>query len=53
MTELFSSSDLSLWRSALASYHEVLALKVAGKKGKKPRTKEDGLLQLDKWYFSK
>lgn len=49
MAELFSSGAVSLWRASLASYSKVLALKQAEKKGKKPKSKEDSLTELDKW----
>jgi hypothetical protein len=50
MAGLFDSNSCSLWQASLAGYHEVLAHKEAGRKGKKPKTKEDSLLQLDGWY---
>ena len=47
--QLFSSDDIELWKVSLASYSKVLALKEAGKKGKKPKSKDESLLELDKW----
>lgn len=49
--ELYSSSDCSLWRAALAAYSSVLELKAEGGRSKKSEVKgEKSIIQLDKWW---